>query len=47
MYLEKDEISLYVTNSVDPRTLADFQHFIQRLLTEESEALYLERWVSA
>jgi len=43
MYLEKDAISLYVTNSIDPRALEDFQHFIQRLLTEESEALYLER----
>jgi hypothetical protein len=43
MYLEAEAISLYVTNSVDPQTLVVFQQYIQRLLTEDPNALYMEQ----
>jgi hypothetical protein len=43
LYLEADAISLYVTNSVDAQTLAALQQHIQRLLTEDPTALYLEQ----
>ncbi len=44
MYLEADAISLYVTNSVDPKSLVAFQQCIQRLLTEGIlHDLYLEQ----
>ena len=43
MYLEEDKISLYVTNSVHPQTIADFQNFIQRLLTEDTDELYMKQ----
>ena len=43
MYLEADAISLYVTNSVDAQTLTGFQQHIQRLLTEDLTALYMEQ----
>src|SRR5205807_6328106 len=41
MYLEADAVSLYVTNSVDPHTVAAFQQTIARLLTEDIDTLYL------
>jgi hypothetical protein len=43
MYLDVDAISLYVTNSLDPHTVEAFQQLIQRLLTEDTDALYLEQ----
>jgi hypothetical protein len=43
MYLEADAISLYVTNSVDPKSLVAFQQCIQRLLTEAPHDLYMEQ----
>src|SRR5215470_8366178 len=43
MYLEADAISLYVTNSVDPKRLVAFQQCIQRLLTEDPHDLYMEQ----
>jgi hypothetical protein len=43
MYLEEDQIIFYATNSVDPKTIEDFQTFIQRLLTEDTHKLYLEQ----
>jgi hypothetical protein len=43
MYLEADAISLYVTNSVDPKSLIAFQQCIQRLLTEDPHDLYMEQ----
>jgi hypothetical protein len=43
MYLAEDEVSLYVTNSVAPQTIADFQNFLQRLLTEDTDELYMEQ----
>ena len=41
MYLEPDAVSLYVTNSVDPHTVAAFQQAIERLLTEDIDTLYM------
>src|SRR5262249_48551967 len=43
MYLEAETISLYVTNSVAPHTVAAFQQAIERLLTEDIDTLYLEQ----
>ena len=43
MYLDTDAVRLYVTNCVDPASLTHFQHLIQRLLTEDTDALYLEQ----
>ena len=43
MYLEENEISLYVTNSIEPQTKADFQNLIQRLLTEDTDELFMEQ----
>ncbi len=41
MFLEADVISLYVTNCFDPATLGSFQAFIERLLTEDPDELYM------
>jgi hypothetical protein len=41
MYLEADAVSHYVTNSVDPHTVASFQQAIARLLTEDIDTLYM------
>src|SRR5215831_15412918 len=46
MYLEAGAISLYVTNSVDPKSLVAFQQCIQRLLTEDPNDLYMEQLTS-
>ena len=43
MYLEADAVSLYVMNSVDPRAVAAFQQTIARLLTEDTDTLYMEQ----
>jgi len=41
MYLEAEVVSLYVTNSVDPHAVASFQQAIARLLTEDTNTLYM------
>src|SRR5215470_697219 len=46
MYLEAEAISLYVTNSVDPKSLIAFQQCIQRLLTEDPNDLYMDQLTS-
>jgi hypothetical protein len=43
MYLEVEAISLYVTNSVDSYAVAAFQQTIERLLTEDTDTLYMEQ----
>ena len=43
MYLEVEAVSLYVTNSVDPHATAAFQQTIARLLTEDTDVLYMEQ----
>lgn len=41
MYLKVDGISLYVTNSIAPDAVQGFQQLIERLLSEDPEALYM------
>ncbi len=43
MYLEAEAVSLYVTNSVAPHAVAAFQQTIARLLTEDTDTLYMEQ----
>lgn len=43
MFLESDSINLYTNNSIDPAKLEPFQKFIQRLLTEDPDELYMEQ----
>jgi hypothetical protein len=43
MYLEAEAVSLYVTNSIDPHAVAAFQQTIERLLTEDTDTLYMEQ----
>ena len=43
MILEAENISLYTINNFDPSTIQPFQQFIQRVLTEDTNALYLEQ----
>ena len=43
MFLEADVITLYATNSIDPKTTEPFQQFLQRLLTEDPNELYIEQ----
>src|SRR4029079_15500163 len=41
MYLEADAVTLYVTNNVNPYTMAAFRQTMARLLTEDTDTLYL------
>ena len=43
MLLEKDEVRFYVTNSIDPDSVAEFQQFIEKLLSEDPSELYMEQ----
>jgi hypothetical protein len=43
MHLEAEAVSLYVTNSIDPHAVAAFQQAITRLLTEDTDTLYMEQ----
>lgn len=43
MYLEAEAVSLYVSNSVDPHAMAAFHQTIERLLTEDTDTLYMEQ----
>ena len=43
MILEADIISLYTKNRFDPNMIEPFQQFIQRMLTEDPNELYLEQ----
>lgn len=43
MFLEADAVSLYTSNCIDPDKIAPFQAYIQRLLTEDPDALYMEQ----
>ena len=43
MILEPEIISLYASNSLDPSTIKPFQDFIQRMLSEDTNVLYLEQ----
>ncbi len=43
MILEAELISLYTTNSFDLNTIQPFQKFIQRILSEDPNELYIEQ----
>jgi hypothetical protein len=43
LHLDHEMMRFYVTNSVDPTTVADFQVFIQQILTEDTDELYMEQ----
>ncbi len=43
MFLKADLVSLYSINSADPDKIETFQKFINRLLTEDRDALYMEQ----
>ncbi len=43
LYLSNDALRFYVKNSVNPETVGQFQHLIQRLLTEDLDELYLRQ----
>lgn len=43
MILEPEIISLYASNSLDPSTIQPFQNFIQRMLSEDPNELYLKQ----
>ena len=43
MFLEPGAITLYTSNGVEPDRVEPFQKFIQRLLSEDIDALYTEQ----
>lgn len=46
MELDKDNIRFYAINCVDPSTIASFQTYIQRLLTEDPDDVYMEQMMN-
>jgi hypothetical protein len=47
MHLRRDAIVLYVSNSLDSGSVVEFQEFITRLLTEDTDALHMQRMMEA
>lgn len=43
MFLAPAAITLYTSNGIDPSRIASFQSFIQRLLSEDIDAMYTEQ----
>jgi len=43
LHLETNELRFYVTNQVDPTTIPSFQQFIQELLTEDPNDMYIRQ----
>jgi hypothetical protein len=43
MFLEPGAITLYTSNGIEPASIEPFQKFIQRLLSEDIDALYTEQ----
>ena len=43
MQLDQDNVWFYITNSVDPQTCAKYQEFIHKVLTEDTNELYLKQ----
>ena len=41
LHLDENRMRFYVTNSINPQTVTEFQQFIQRLLTEDPDDLYI------
>lgn len=43
LYLSHDKLYFYITNSVDPRGVKEFQLLIRELLTEDTDELYIRK----
>ena len=43
IYLTHDRLRFYVTNSVNPQTVGEFQQYIQTVLTEDPGELYIRQ----
>jgi hypothetical protein len=43
LYLSDNNLRVYVTNKVNPRTASQFQRYIQQLLTESPRELYIRQ----
>lgn len=43
MYLHEDELRIYVTNSINPYKIWDFQNIIKRIMAEDITELFLEQ----
>lgn len=43
LYLYENELRFYVSNGIDPSTVESFQRFIQELLTEDTDELYMRQ----
>ncbi len=43
IYLSRTILRFYVTNSMDPETVAEFQNYLQELLSEEPGELYIRQ----
>jgi len=43
LYLATDGLRFYLTNSLDPATMPQFQKFIQKLLTQDTHELYQQQ----
>ena len=43
LHLESNQLRFYVTNQVDPATIDSFQEFIQELLSEDPNELYIRQ----
>jgi len=43
LYLYQDEFKFYASNAIDPQVLDTFQTYIQRLLTEDTQEMYMQQ----
>ena len=43
MGLKKDQVQFYVTNSIDPSVTESWQHELNRILTEDTNELFMEQ----
>lgn len=43
LHLHQNEMFFYVTNTVDPAIVAEFQAFIHQILTEDPDELYMKQ----
>lgn len=43
LYLHESELRFYVTNSINPNNIEQFQNFIKRVLSEDASELFLEQ----
>lgn len=45
MGLKQDQIQFYVTNSIDPSAVKSWQHQLNRILTEDTNELFMEQLI--